>query len=95
MTLDDDFVELVRVMRKAQKEYFRVAVDLDNLNRGHLMSKLLPLAKKAETAVDKWLDEHKKTLAQLDAWTASSRTDEEPGAYNAEHDDEAKTEAGE
>lgn len=103
--MDTEFIELVRVMRTAQKKYFKAAVNLDNPNRGAEMRRLLPVCKSAEEAVDKWIALYDLNLTKFQAWKngeakqaddsyRTMKTDEMPGFYNASHDEEAEEKNG-
>lgn len=102
--MNTDFIEMVAEMRQAQKEYFEIAVDLDNPSRPHLMRIKLSNAKAWELKVDRWIEQHKKEREQLALWvggeprrvdgfTSNHRADETPAAYNVT-DEEAKAKGG-
>lgn len=77
--MSEQFITLVGEMREAQREYFE-----------HHRQSDLQRAQRLEARVDAWIERHVTDLVQLLMWTASSRTDEEPGVYNVASD-ETKT----
>ena len=76
--MNDEFVTLVMKMRAAQKEFFETKT-----------RSAMKVAVKLETQVDQYLERYISEKVQLEFWSRSMRTDEEPGAYNVTHEETA------
>ena len=77
--MSDELITLIIMMREAQKE------DLERHTRTSMMERT-----KYETRVDMYIQRYMAERVQLDLWTRSTKSTEEPGAYNVDQDDQAK-----